>query len=696
MARAATTVSTPTARWRRAALGATGALALTAGWLLAASDPGAAAPSTTPVAWDCQPMDPGMVPDGTTRLWVEAIGDGGDPSDPEHYVRSMGLGAQITGWVTGVQDGEYYITFNGAVAQTSPEGDLLDMMVSAASGGQPGWYYDGSTGTTTATMGGNASVPAYAGSPGIAATPGAGNGPGGAATASSGGAGGTYPGSDPGGDGQIWNSGLYSGEGGTSPSGYSSGGSGGAGYYGGGGGAGSSTSAPALPGGGGGGGWSYAAPGRFEIESAGLVADRSALPQAQAAEVSLYACTAFPPTYDGVLAQLAALGYECAPAPTHFAYTGSPESYTVPDDADVVIVDAFGAAGAGNGGLGGRAVGVVPVTPGETLAVRVGGAGFETSSGSESEPSGGGYNGGGGGYSDTDMRVYGGGGASDVRRGGDGLVDRIAVGGGGGGASDGERGGGGGGGGGRPGGGGGGGPSGGGAARILAFAETLAGGDGANPAGADSAAVVQEGPITGTTFPDDIGATGGGTAGPGVNGSITLDGVSYPGIAPALGTGGSAVAVAPGNLNASLVYPSGGGGGWYGGGAGGAYLDILLDGEGGYEASDASSGGAGGSSYVPPTGSAGLPLPVYENGVREGSGLVQITPCTLIPTTAPITTAPITTAPITTAPITTAPPVTLPATGASRLSAQLGAAAGALALGVGLVLVARRRGAHHR
>ncbi len=113
-----------------------------------------------------------------------------------------------------------------------------------------------------------------------------------------------------------------------------------------------------------------------------------------------------------------------------FRYTGTKQSFVVPTGVESITVVARGAGGGKNGylqggGRGGRVDATVPVTPGETLAVFVGGEGLQPA---------GGFNGGGnGGGGDQYDEAYGGGGASDVRRGGDSRRDRVMVAGGGGG-----------------------------------------------------------------------------------------------------------------------------------------------------------------------------------------------------------------------------------------------------------------------
>lgn len=106
-----------------------------------------------------------------------------------------------------------------------------------------------------------------------------------------------------------------------------------------------------------------------------------------------------------------------------YAYTGSEQTLSVPAGVTSVHVEAAGGAGgAGNtlgtwhngaGGLGGSVSGDVPVTPGSTLYVEVGGAG---AGGTPSGPGAGGWNGGAGGGDGTSSGGGGGGGgATDLR-----------------------------------------------------------------------------------------------------------------------------------------------------------------------------------------------------------------------------------------------------------------------------------------
>ena len=111
-----------------------------------------------------------------------------------------------------------------------------------------------------------------------------------------------------------------------------------------------------------------------------------------------------------------------------FAYTGAPQTYTVPAGVTSLKVVLDGAAGANAefGGKGGRVTTTLSVTAGQVFNLFVGGAAVNDV---------GGYN--GGGSTDLNRREYGsgGGGATDMRLGGATLGDRVIVAGGGGGAS---------------------------------------------------------------------------------------------------------------------------------------------------------------------------------------------------------------------------------------------------------------------
>lgn len=134
----------------------------------------------------------------------------------------------------------------------------------------------------------------------------------------------------------------------------------------------------------------------------------------------------------GLVAAVGAVAIDARPAAaagsTTYGYTGTIKYFNVPLGITEVLIEAWGAQGYGaDGGKGGYVRAILPVRPGEGLAVAVGGAGGDN---------GGGWNGGGhpGGGSWT--VPGGGGGASDVRRFGDSLTRRVLVAGGGGGVAD--------------------------------------------------------------------------------------------------------------------------------------------------------------------------------------------------------------------------------------------------------------------
>ena len=101
----------------------------------------------------------------------------------------------------------------------------------------------------------------------------------------------------------------------------------------------------------------------------------------------------------------------CSTGPATFALTSTEQCYTVPAgvlELEVVAIGGQGAAGQGaaSGGNGAQASAVVPVSPGESLYVEVGGRAVSV---------GGAYNGGGEGGNDPEGEGGGGGGASDLR-----------------------------------------------------------------------------------------------------------------------------------------------------------------------------------------------------------------------------------------------------------------------------------------
>lgn len=112
-----------------------------------------------------------------------------------------------------------------------------------------------------------------------------------------------------------------------------------------------------------------------------------------------------------------------------FAYSGAPETFTVPAGVTSIYFDVRGAQGGGtSGGQGGIDTGTLMVTSGINLIVRVGGQG------SLGLSAAGGFNGGGA-TSAGDTAPGSGGGASDIRLSVDTLSARVIVAGGGGGQS---------------------------------------------------------------------------------------------------------------------------------------------------------------------------------------------------------------------------------------------------------------------
>ena len=236
-----------------------------------------------------------------------------------------------------------------------------------------------------------------------------------------------------------------------------------------------------------------------------------------------------------------------------FRYTGKKQTFKVPNGVTRIRVIAVGASGAGKIiADGGRVSAVIPVSPSETLAIYVGGAGASTA---------GGFNGGGAGGQATTASGYdsyggyGAGGASDVREGGDALKDRVIVAGGAGGQ---------------------------GGALTGDYKFGGRGGQGgALTGGLGKAGCCKH-------YGGDGGA--GGTQSQGGSGG---NGDANPGESGQLGYGGGG---GSGCDRPSCPYPSGGGGGggggFYGGGGGGGSAFY------GSQGSSGGGGGGGGSSYV--------------------------------------------------------------------------------------------------
>ncbi len=242
-----------------------------------------------------------------------------------------------------------------------------------------------------------------------------------------------------------------------------------------------------------------------------------------------------------------------APGSQTFSFTGTEQTFTVPAGVTSVTIDASGAEGAraidgfgnptGAGGQGGFVRATIPMTPGETLFINVGGAGVVGGAG--------GFNGGGAGSGGASPRASGGGGgASDVRQGSNALTDRVVVIGGGGGSGGGE------------------GTTDAGAGGAGGNTNGAAGGNGSGPAGSASGG--------GGGTPAAGGA--GGTGNPGADGANGVLGV---------GGGGGAV---------GAPYGGGGGGGYYGGGGG----------EASAPPGPSSGGGGGGGSSFTAAGATGV------------------------------------------------------------------------------------------
>ncbi len=192
-----------------------------------------------------------------------------------------------------------------------------------------------------------------------------------------------------------------------------------------------------------------------------------------------------------------------------FDYTGSAQSWVVPEGVTQVTFDVYGAQGSdqAHGGWGGRASGSLNVNSGDEYLIYVGGSGWT-----------GGWNGGGNLASGNERR---GGGASDIRHGGASLTDRIIVAGGGG---------------------------------VRGNATT---------SGCNSTDI----PITGGAGGAETGETGGngGTATGGTGGTQNAGGSPGSGN---IGSGTPGTLGAGGNGFSNDAF-GGGGGGYYGGGGGG-------------------------------------------------------------------------------------------------------------------------------
>ena len=216
------------------------------------------------------------------------------------------------------------------------------------------------------------------------------------------------------------------------------------------------------------------------------------------------------------------------------AYTGDEQTFTVPAGVTSITIHASGAQGGsgfnggGAGANGGSVTATITVTPGESLAIFVGGQG---GNGGRNSAGAAGFNGGGVGTS-AFLSGGGGGGASDVRQGGNALANRVVVAGGGGGG----------------GGAGGGGAGGAGGSTTGAAGATGAGGGSGGGGGTQAAGGAAGAAGTGAST-----AATAGTSGTGGNGGATLGGAG--------GGGGGAGYFGGGGGGGDQVSASGGGGG---------------------------------------------------------------------------------------------------------------------------------------
>ncbi len=254
-----------------------------------------------------------------------------------------------------------------------------------------------------------------------------------------------------------------------------------------------------------------------------------------------------------------------SPGFASFNYTGGSQNFTVPTCATTVYLVAYAASGgelnASNpGGLGGGSGATIPATPGESLAIFVGGTG---GIGSLYSAGAGGFNGGGAGPPPMGSDFAGGnggGGATDVRQGGSALANRVLVAGGGGGSG------------------------------YSTPFQTAYGGYGGGLAGQSGG----DGYCGGSFFKGKGGGGGtqsaGGTGGAGTNGG-------------SLGVGGAGVGYC-GSPSGDTRYGSGGGGGGYYGGGGG----------------NAGAGGGGGSAFA----EASATNVILNSNVNSGDGFALI------------------------------------------------------------------------
>ncbi|HEY2473590.1 MAG TPA: glycine-rich protein [Candidatus Cybelea sp.] len=291
---------------------------------------------------------------------------------------------------------------------------------------------------------------------------------------------------------------------------------------------------------------------------------------------------------------------EVAPAGSRtFAYTGAEQTFEVPAGVTQLRIIASGGGSApsqhSSGSNGGLLKATISVTPGEELAIYVGGAGEISDNGAGGS---GGFNGGAAGGNGIYSGSFGsggdgGGGASDVRQGGNRLRDRVVVAGGGGGA---------------------------GGSYCYSHGTCYGGYGGAGGAGGgENGASGSAGdalPQCHCYYPDGGGGKGGtqSAGGKGGRGGTSFGSPSNYHAARGhhgqLGRGGSG-----GCCNGESSTGGGGaGGGYYGGGGGGA-AGFLSSGPG------SGGGGGGGSSYVE---SSAMHVKNVRGGAGQGNGKIVI------------------------------------------------------------------------
>jgi len=282
-------------------------------------------------------------------------------------------------------------------------------------------------------------------------------------------------------------------------------------------------------------------------------------------------------------------------------FTGAMQQYTIPDCASNVVITTYGAQGASgsvlnpdinSGGLAGLGNRVTAewssLSPGQTIFVNVGGA---------ANGANGGYNGGGAGLITNGQNPSGGGGgATDIRYPSDALSDRVQVSGGGGGGGN---------------------------AAYHWSGGAFTGGNGGHGGGNQN---LNGNSLDGTNGQDVNGDSGNIYLG-GLGGTTAGPGAGAPGCANFIGSAGGASfgeIGGSGGLGSSLTISGanyradgGAGGGGYVGGNGGGGGSAGTPNCAGNNIS-AGGGGSAGTNYF-----NGEPTN-FENGVREGDGLVVI------------------------------------------------------------------------